>query len=292
MPLRALPTSKQLASVVAIGAALFVAASCGSSDHPNPGTGGDDTGGNDASMSASSSGGGSDGNGSSSSGGSSGSSSGGGSSDDSEASVGSDAEVDSAASDGSPGDAEASVGPDAEVDSATNDGSPGDAEASVGPDAEVDSAVADSAASDGSLGDAEAGVGPDGGLGQTCTVDSNCMSNACDAVSTKCVADQCADHRKDGAETDVDCGGGTCPACANPKKCAVDTDCASMACDGTSLTCVANQCADHRKDGAESDVDCGGSGLCLRCVVGKTCTASNDCQAGHTCSVSVPHVCQ
>ena len=86
------------------------------------------------------------------------------------------------------------------------------------------------------------------GLARACSVDSNCLSNACDANSLKCVAIQCADHRQDGNETDVDCGGNSCPACATSKKCLGDNDCTSNACDATSTTCVANQCADHRLD--------------------------------------------
>jgi hypothetical protein len=128
------------------------------------------------------------------------------------------------------------------------------------------------------------------GLGQTCSVDSNCLSNACDADTLKCTGNQCGDHRKDGMETDVDCGGGVCPACTTSKKCMADSDCASDACDADSLTCVTNQCADHRQDGNESDVDCGG--LCASCAVGKMCNTSFDCQAGHFCTTATPHVCQ
>ena len=128
-------------------------------------------------------------------------------------------------------------------------------------------------------------------VGQTCSVDSNCLSNACDATSSKCIGNQCADHRQDGAETDVDCGGNSCLACTGSKKCLGDNDCTSNACDATSLTCVSNQCADHRLDGNESDVDCGG-GTCPRCTMGEMCNSNFDCQAGHTCSTSVPHKCQ
>jgi hypothetical protein len=106
----------------------------------------------------------------------------------------------------------------------------------------------------------------------------------------KCIANQCADHRKDGAETDVDCGGNTCPTCAVGKKCLGDNDCSSNACDAISLTCVSNQCADHRLDGNESDVDCGGF-TCPACAVGKMCNRNSDCQFGHTCSTSVPRTC-
>jgi hypothetical protein len=126
--------------------------------------------------------------------------------------------------------------------------------------------------------------------GDHCMVDTDCASMACDAVSLLCVASQCADHRKDGLETDVDCGGGICPACALGKKCIVDTDCPSNACDAISLICVASQCTDHRQDGLESDVDCGGS-VCASCAVGMRCNTNFDCQGGHFCNAS-SHVCQ
>jgi hypothetical protein len=45
----------------------------------------------------------------------------------------------------------------------------------------------------------------------------------------------CMDAIKDGAETDVDCGGPACPTCATGKLCAVDADC-------TSNTCVMGVC--------------------------------------------------
>ena len=38
----------------------------------------------------------------------------------------------------------------------------------------------------------------------------------------------CTDKIKNGAETDVDCGGGTCPACATGKACAKGSDCAGL----------------------------------------------------------------
>jgi len=42
--------------------------------------------------------------------------------------------------------------------------------------------------------------------------------------------DTCADGVKDGAETDVDCGGGACPSCADGRACAAKSDCQSLAC--------------------------------------------------------------
>ena len=40
----------------------------------------------------------------------------------------------------------------------------------------------------------------------------------------------CANGTKDGDETDLDCGGATCPPCANERGCAVPRDCVSNAC--------------------------------------------------------------
>jgi hypothetical protein len=42
----------------------------------------------------------------------------------------------------------------------------------------------------------------------------------------------CRDNKKNGNETDVDCGGGTCPRCANGKKCTGALDCFSGKCRG------------------------------------------------------------
>src|SRR5581483_12242682 len=99
---------------------------------------------------------------------------------------------------------------------------------------------------------------------------------ACDALTLTCVLNQCTDHRKDGAETDTDCGGGTCPGCGLGLNCQTDVDCTSNACDGISLLCVSNPCSDHRQDGLETDIDCGG-GTCSTCVVGKKCLVNSDC---------------
>jgi hypothetical protein len=42
----------------------------------------------------------------------------------------------------------------------------------------------------------------------------------------------CTDGVKNGSETDVDCGGGTCSPCANGDICAVGSDCLSGTCTG------------------------------------------------------------
>ncbi len=124
-------------------------------------------------------------------------------------------------------------------------------------------------------------------FGLACKIDADCASNACDGLTHTCAKTTCDDRAKDGDESDVDCGGATCPACGDGKACVVDSDCITKACDAVSLQCVTVACADHRKDGAETDVDCGGGcAPCadgLGCKVDADCTSRN-CDAGtHTC---------
>jgi len=92
-------------------------------------------------------------------------------------------------------------------------------------------------------------------------------------------APTCTDGVKNGAETDVDCGGGTCPACANGKTCLAGTDCASGVCTNGVCVAPAATCTDGIKNHGETDVDCGGPN-CPGCADGKTCAAGTDCASG------------
>ena len=126
------------------------------------------------------------------------------------------------------------------------------------------------------------------GVGGACNVDGDCTTGVCDATN-RCARASCTDGRRNGTETGIDCGGGgTCATCAVGGGCALDSDCASNACNATSLTCVTDQCADARRDGVETDVDCGG-GTCAPCAVGRACNTTSDCVAGRVCSAS--HTC-
>jgi hypothetical protein len=124
-------------------------------------------------------------------------------------------------------------------------------------------------------------------VGKKCNTNSDCGVGAgCDFTTKTCDSTQCSDGIKDGAETDVDCGGGTCPACAQGKGCKTDGDCLTGdGCDVATKTCDANLCNDGIKDGNETDVDCGGS-TCSGCPVGKACGATSDCLAGEGCDVT------
>jgi hypothetical protein len=123
-----------------------------------------------------------------------------------------------------------------------------------------------------------------GACGRVCGAGAVCSNGSCLPG-----APTCTDGIRNGNETDVDCGGGLCAACTTARRCSGNADCSSNACDAITLLCVSNQCADHRKDGAETDVDCGGP-LCGACATGKTCQSNFDCGTG-VCGAAT-HICQ
>jgi hypothetical protein len=116
-------------------------------------------------------------------------------------------------------------------------------------------------------------------------------------------AQNCDDSTQDGAETDVDCGGGggCATKCANTKKCNADSDCANghcadgvccnTACTGTCLACnipgsigtcsnVPTNTPDNNPVNAcVGTVECDGSGGCKK-INGQVCAASSECLSG------------
>lgn len=88
-----------------------------------------------------------------------------------------------------------------------------------------------------------------------------------------------SDGKKNGDESDVDCGGAAEHArCADGKACKVATDCASGVCSGG--VCQVPSATDGVKNGDESDVDCGGASTSApRCAVGQGCKAHADCES-------------
>lgn len=87
---------------------------------------------------------------------------------------------------------------------------------------------------------------------------------------------KCTDRIKDGDETDVDCGGGTCPTCAADLACTGPGDCQTGGCTGNA--CRAPTCSDGFRDGFESDIDCGAA--CPVCTAGHKCATGADCASG------------
>ncbi len=117
--------------------------------------------------------------------------------------------------------------------------------------------------------------------GGGCTTGSDCQSMVCDPTAFHCEAPTCTDGVKNGAETDVDCGGSACSPCGNQRGCDVASDCVSMLC--AMMKCIAPSCTDHVKDGNETDVDCGGPD-CSPCATGDGCLAMRDCVSGDYCA--------
>ena len=118
--------------------------------------------------------------------------------------------------------------------------------------------------------------------GEHCAAATDCASGVCTAGV--CQAPSCTDTVKNGAETDVDCGGGTCAGCTQGEDCNIGSDCAGGVCNAN--VCQPESCTDTVKNGDETDVDCGGS--CTDCADGKSCSAAGDCTSG----VCTGNVCQ
>jgi hypothetical protein len=119
-------------------------------------------------------------------------------------------------------------------------------------------------------------------VGKRCLVSADCIAATC--VASVCTSSAgpsaavaCGNGVKDGAETDVDCGGGTCPRCALGRRCELPNDCTGGACVG-GLCAAASSCSNLVRDGDETDVDCGGS--CSPCAVGRACRVGRDCASG------------
>ncbi len=120
-------------------------------------------------------------------------------------------------------------------------------------------------ADDGNLCTADA-CDPSSGVTHTriagcCLSATDCDSGVC--IENTCRDATCSDGVKNGAETDVDCGG-PCASCALGDACALATDCASSFCvDGACVECLA------ATDCPGADTDCG-----ARSCTGNVCGVS------------------
>ena len=114
------------------------------------------------------------------------------------------------------------------------------------------------------------------GLCVECVDGTDCTSGLCTETFT-CAAATCTDNIKSPGETDIDCGGLSCPGCENEQDCLVDGDCLSGECGGNPLTCQ-ESCFDGVLNQDESAIDCGG--VCSQCQVGVDCDVASDCVSG------------
>ena len=104
-------------------------------------------------------------------------------------------------------------------------------------------------------------------------------------------ANTCQDGVKNGSESDVDCGGGTCPRCAVGKTCTGRADCASARCDGGTCKSCDNAVTDCGLGADGQQCFCrptpGGEKFCTRQLcrffAGDSCA---NCVAGEECLVA------
>lgn len=113
---------------------------------------------------------------------------------------------------------------------------------------------------------------------KACADDSDCLGSTC--INNKCLTPTCFDQKKNGLESEVDCGGAICQTCVQEQKCKQNIDCASNWCDnGVCVWGVRNNnllCIDGLKNQDETDIDCGGA-KCFLCKEDKSCKTNNDC---------------
>ncbi|MBW2454894.1 MAG: hypothetical protein JRI68_10300 [Deltaproteobacteria bacterium] len=137
--------------------------------------------------------------------------------------------------------------------------------------------------------------------GQVCDGEGSCVecntADQCDAGDSceqhLCVNLACSNDTQDGSETDVDCGGGDCPPCANGLECLVYSDCQSRFCDtgggtGGSGGSAGGVCAPCVADGdcapitdAWCDTNTNGGECADQLADGSPCTVANECLSGN-----------
>jgi hypothetical protein len=124
---------------------------------------------------------------------------------------------------------------------------------------------------------------PPCGGGQPCNANSDCANEEC--KEGKCTGPvnpaepTPTDGRKNGDESDVDCGGKStgAPPCGTDKKCNGPDDCESKVCS-PDKKCAAATATDGVQNGDETDVDCGGTTTTApKCATGKGCAKHEDC---------------
>lgn len=127
---------------------------------------------------------------------------------------------------------------------------------------------------------------------QTCSAASG-LDCACRQGYTVCVEASCENGLQEAGETDVDCGGSDCQACADYQRCAENVDCASGYCafapnrNTLYQYCFPAHCNNHVKDEDESGQDCGGPS-CVPCDKGYECQTEDDCDYKLSCD---EHLC-
>lgn len=174
-----------------------------------------------------------------------------------------------------------------------------------------DATTALDAADDGTTADALFEVGPPDDTGPPDTLpldaplfeapDAGCFDATKDCpppdvcMVATCTAGVCGQSPQTARTPCSSTGGKLCDGAGACVACLVSGDCTTTAAPTcVSKQCVAASCMDMLKNGAESDVDCGGS--CSKCPLGKACGGNADCQsnlcgAGNKCACNADAQC-
>ena len=102
-------------------------------------------------------------------------------------------------------------------------------------------------------------VKPTCDLVKGCVIAADCQSDVCEGQPKVCKSATCNDGRRNGTETDGDCGGKCADGgqrCSPGQKCKAPNDCTSHVCQAG--FCQQALCTDGVKNGNELGVDCGG----------------------------------
>jgi hypothetical protein len=137
--------------------------------------------------------------------------------------------------------------------------------------------------------------------GSRCGNGRRCCSGVC--VDHACAAPTCSDGVRNGSETDVDCGGGTCPTCAVGSACAGNLDCTSgycvngncEPCPSTSIChgeCLVDRNTSNDPDHCGScDIVCLGTHVTVRRCIASVCAPV--CEDGwSTCDENPTNGCE
>ncbi len=129
------------------------------------------------------------------------------------------------------------------------------------------------------MADGGTGIGSLEG-GQTTGTGMDTGTSTTDAAdSSGGPAGPCENGTRDGEETDVDCGGGSCDPCGPGGRCESNDDCDTMICAGG--FCQTPTCYDGLLNGSETGVDCGGS--CPNSCTSNGCINNAQCGSGQFC---------
>ena len=126
--------------------------------------------------------------------------------------------------------------------------------------------------------------------GKPCDADtpthSDCASLVCGSDGT-CAQPSCNDNVQNGAETGLNCGGGSCGKCPDGLGCKLADDCSSGVCNQNK--CAAPTCLDGVKNGTELSIDCAGSCPIGPSATNPTCGQDSPCAKDADCSA--PNIC-